>query len=59
MAREVWRPATLFPVPLEGAECVLQLPRDLTVAEAQKIARVVVALAEMNEHREQNAKTDA
>lgn len=39
----------IYPVPLrEGVVAKLQLPRDLTEEEAEKIARVVMALAGVN-----------
>ena len=33
-----------FPVPLYGDDAVLYLPRDMTAAEAAKIARAVIAM---------------
>lgn len=39
----------IFPIPLgEDRSAKLQLPRDLTREEAEKIARIVMALTEPN-----------
>lgn len=39
------RPRFLVPVPLYGDNAQLLLPRDMTDAEARKIARIVLAYA--------------